>query len=124
MRHPRLWAIAGWTMVAAIVWLSVTPSPPEIDVENADKLEHLVAYGTLTFWFCQLHAAGRAQLAFVIAFIAMGIALEFVQGALAYRTFDTADMLANTIGAIAGSAVARAVGPGLFSRIERRLGIQ
>ena len=123
MRHPRLWAVAGWTMVAAIVWLSVTPSPPEIDVENADKLEHVIAYGTLTFWFCQLHAARRAQLAFVIGFIAMGVALEFVQGALAYRTFDTADMLANTIGALAGWAAARAIGPGLFGRIERRLGI-
>ena len=124
MRHPKLWAIAGWTMVAAIVWLSVTPSPPEIDVENADKVEHLLAYGTLTLWFCQLYAARRAQLAFVIGFIAMGVALEFVQGALAYRTFDTADMLANTIGVLAGWAVARALGPDLFGRIERRLGIQ
>ena len=106
-------------MVAAIVWLSVTPSPPEIDLENADKLEHFAAYGALTFWFCQLHAARRTQLAFLIGFIAMGVALEFVQGALAYRTFDTVDMVANTIGAFAGWAVARLVGPGLFGRIER-----
>ena len=108
-------------MVAAIVWLSVTPSPPEVELEHADKLEHLVAYGTLAFWFCQLHAGRRAQLAFVTGFIALGIALEFVQGALAYRSFDLADMLANTLGALAGWAIARAVGPDLFKRIERRL---
>ena len=123
MRHPRLWAVAGWTIVAAIVWLSVTPSPPEFELENADKLEHLIAYGALTFWFCQLHASHRAQFAFVIGFIAMGIALEFVQGALAYRTYDTADMIANAIGALAGWAVARATGSGLFARIERLLRI-
>ena len=109
-------------MVAGITWLSVTPSPPEIEIENADKLEHLIAYGALTFWFCQLHAARRTQFAFLTGFIAMGVGLEFVQGALAYRTFDTVDMLANTIGAVAGWAVARASGPGLFARIERRLG--
>ena len=122
MRHPRLWAVAGWTMVAAVVWLSATPTPLEIELEHADKLEHMVAYGALSFWFCQLHAARRTRLAFVIGFIAMGIALEFLQGALAYRTFDVYDMLANAIGAIAGWAVARATGPDLFARIERLLG--
>ena len=123
MRHPRLWAVAGWTMVAAVVWLSVTPSPPEFELENADKLEHLIAYGALTFWFCQLHASRRAQLAFVFGFVAMGIALEFVQGALAYRTFDTVDIFANAIGAFAGWGVAQAAGPGLFARIEGLLRI-
>ena len=109
-------------MVVGIVWLSVTPSPPELGLEHEDKLGHLIAYGALTFWFCQLHAARRTQLAFLVGFIAMGVGLEFVQGALAYRTFDTADMLSNTIGAITGWAAARAIGPDLFARIERRLG--
>ena len=122
MRHRRLWSIAGWTMVAVIVWLSVTPSPPEIELENADKFEHLLAYAALTFWFCQLHSARRTQFFFLIGFIAMGIALEFVQGMLAYRSFDPFDMLANAIGALAGWGVAWAVGPSLFARIERLLG--
>jgi glycopeptide antibiotics resistance protein len=32
----------------------------------------------------------------------MGVGLEFVQGWLAYRTFDTMDMAANTIGVLLG----------------------
>ena len=52
----------------------------------------------------------------------MGIGLEFVQGALTYRTYDEFDMLANAIGVIAGWAVARATGPNVLARIERLLG--
>lgn len=122
MRYPQLWAIAGWLMVGAIVWLSVTPSPPDAGFENADKLEHVIAYGVLTFWFCQVHAAPRVQLAFAAGFIALGVGLEFVQGALAYRTYDENDMLANAIGVVAGWAVARATGPNVFARIERLIG--
>ena len=36
----------------------------------------------------------------------MGIGLEFVQGALGYRTFDLFDMLANSLGVLIGWAVA------------------
>ena len=35
-------------------------------------------------------------------FVGMGIALEFVQGALGYRSFELADMAANTLGVAAG----------------------
>ena len=122
MRHPRLWAIAGWLIVGAIVWLSVTPNPPDPGFDQADKLEHVLAYGVVTFWFCQLHAAPRTQFAFAVGFIAMGVGLEFVQGALAYRTYDEFDMLANAIGVILGWVVARVTGPNVLARIERLLG--
>jgi glycopeptide antibiotics resistance protein len=36
----------------------------------------------------------------------MGIALEFVQGALGYRSFEVADMFANTFGVLIGWAIA------------------
>ena len=122
MRYPRLWAITGWLMVGAIVWLSVMPSPPDPGFENADKLEHVLAYGVLTFWFCQVHASARVQLVVALGFIAMGVGLEFVQGALAYRTYDEYDMIADTVGAVAGWAVARVVGPNVFARVERLIG--
>ena len=51
----------GWAMAAAIVWLSLTPSPPSLDVRMGDKLGHFLGYGSavktrltvaenLTFW--------------------------------------------------------------------------
>ena len=106
-------------MVATIVWLSVTPSPPKVELEHADKLEHVLAYGALMFWFSQLHTGWRARLACAIGLASMGVALEFVQGALGYRTYDEFDMLADAIGVAVGWAVAHASGADVFARIER-----
>ena len=114
---------AGWCMVAAILWLSVMPSPPDPGIEYGDKFEHVLAYGTLMFWFCQLHAGWRARLGYAIGFAAMGVALEFVQGGLAYRSYEEFDMVANVLGVAAGWMVAQASGPRVFARIERLIGV-
>jgi VanZ family protein len=94
---------AGWAWAAAIVWLSLTPSPPEIDIEKGDKLGHFAAYGLLMFWFAQLY---RVRVFYAIGFIAMGVGLEFLQGHLGYRTSEVFDMYANTLGVLLGWAAA------------------
>ena len=96
-----LWIAVGWAMVAAVVWLSLTPSPPKVDFEQSDKVGHLLAYGALMFWFAQLYAR-RARVLCAAGFVLMGIGLEFAQGALGYRTPEGLDMLANTLGVVAG----------------------
>ena len=96
----------GWLMVAAIIWLSLTPSPPALDVAFGDKLGHFAAYGSLMFWFCQLYARRITRVAYAAAFVAMGIALEFVQGATGYRSFELLDMAANTVGVLIGWGIA------------------
>lgn len=97
-----VWVAVGWGLVAAIVWLSLTPSPPKVDFAQSDKLGHLLAYGTLMFWFAQLYASRRTRLACAVGFAAMGVALEFVQGWTGYRDFDLYDMAANGIGVALG----------------------
>ena len=92
-------------MVAAVVWLSLTPEPPSLDFKESDKVGHFVAYGALMFWFSQLYQ-GRARLFYGAGFIAMGIGLEFVQGALGYRTYEVFDMYANALGVLLGWAAA------------------
>lgn len=91
-------------MVAAIVWLSLTPSPPKIDIEQGDKLGHFLGYGTIMAWFAWLYPARPARIGYALGFVAMGVALEFVQGALGYRTFEVFDMLANALGVMIGWA--------------------
>lgn len=55
----RLAALAGgWLLAAAIVWLSLTPSPPDPGIAYADKVGHFLAYGALMFWFALLYRAG------------------------------------------------------------------
>jgi len=119
MRWRGLGLAFGWVLVAAIVWLSLTPSPPKLEFEQSDKLGHLAAYGTLMFWFCQLYARRAPRLAYAVAFVAMGITLEFAQGETGYRSFELADMGANTLGVLLGWGLAVLTGADLVQRIER-----
>jgi len=107
-------------MAALIVWLSVTPSPPKFDfgVEEGDKFEHFAAYGTLMFWFCLLYSKRETRLAYAVLWIAMGVALEFVQRNLGYRSYDVFDMLANAIGVLIGWALAFAIPVGLAHKLR------
>jgi len=118
LRWRALWVAMGWAIVAGIVWLSLTPSPPKLDFTMGDKVGHFVGYGTLMLWFCQLYGSRRARLAFAIGFVAMGIALEFIQRATGYRNFELLDMLANAIGVLLGWSAARFLGSGLLARVE------
>jgi len=106
VRYRGYWLAGGWLVCAAIVWLSLMPSPPSVGFEYSDKLGHFVAYGALMYWFCQLYASRTARLGYGIGFAAMGIALEFIQGALGYRSFEVADMGANALGVLLGWAAA------------------
>jgi VanZ family protein len=107
MRAMRALGLAiGWALVATIIWLSVTPRPIELGVAHGDKLGHLLAYGSVMFWFCQLYGRGGTRAACAAGFIAMGVALEFVQLGLGYRSFEVADMAADALGVALGWLVA------------------
>ena len=94
----------GWLLAAAIVWLSLTPKPPDPGFSYGDKLGHFAAYALLMFWFGALYRAPRARVAYALLWVALGIALEFAQGAGGYRAYELADMAANTLGVLAGAA--------------------
>lgn len=99
---------AGWLLVLAVIWLSLTPSPPKVDFEESDKVGHLLAYGLIMFWFAQLYAARPARVGYAALFVLMGVTLEFIQGRLGYRTYEVFDMFANTAGVLLGWALALA----------------
>jgi len=99
--HRRIWLLLGWGMVAAVVVLSLIPLDVDLG-EGRDKLAHFAAYGSLSFWFGMLFGGRARQLRIALAFAALGVVLEFLQGLTGYRTFDPADMLANAIGAALG----------------------
>ena len=93
---------AGWGWAAAIVWLSLTPAPPEVDIAHSDKLGHFAGYGLLMFWFAQLYQQRKSRIAYALGFVAMGVGLEFLQGQLGYRTYEVFDMYANALGVLLG----------------------
>jgi VanZ family protein len=93
---------AGWAWAAAIVWLSLAPSQPDLGIEHGDKLEHVASYMLLMFWFAQLYIETRTRVAFAVGFIAMGVALELLQGQIPSRVTDAGDIGANALGVLLG----------------------
>jgi VanZ family protein len=92
----------GWLYAAAIVLLSLAPKPPDPGFEYGDKLGHLLSYGLLMFWFCFLYRERNTRLGYAALWIGMGVALEFAQGMTATRSFEFADMAANSLGVLLG----------------------
>lgn len=89
----------GWALVVALIWFSLTPKPP--DTGASDKLSHFLAYGALMFWFVLLYGRTRTRALYAAGFVAMGVAIEFIQPYTG-RQFEPADMLANTLGVALG----------------------
>jgi VanZ family protein len=121
LRWRTFWLALGWSIAAGIAWLSLTSSPPTLEVTLGDKIGHLGGYATLMFWFCQIYRSRRARLAYALGFSAMGIALEFLQDATGYRTFELPDMAANALGVLLGWAGAQLVGSEWLARWEAAL---
>jgi glycopeptide antibiotics resistance protein len=77
-----------------------------VDFAYSDKLGHFAAYGLLMFWFCKLYLERRTKALYGLSFVAMGVGLEYIQGALGFRTFEVFDMYANALGVLLGWALA------------------
>lgn len=108
LTYQKLWLSIGWLLIALIVYLSLTPHPFDpVHFHNSDKVEHLLAYGTLMAWFSQIYRHASQQIKIAMALITLGVTMEFLQGMTHYRTFDYADMLANSVGVLTGWVVAR-----------------
>ena len=103
LRLHGIWRALGIGLIAAVLTLSLMPMPVDVELpENGDKLGHLLMYGSLMFWFGVLYPAWRRRLAFALAFCALGIAIEFLQKMTPYRSFEVADMAANSVGVLIG----------------------
>lgn len=120
-RFLRLWQAFGWMMVLAIVAGSLVPSgvvEPVLPDWN-DKLIHIVAYAIVMFWFGMLDRAARRQAWWALGFVALGVAIEFAQGATGYRDFEVGDMTADAAGVALGWAFARTPLAGAIEWAER-----
>lgn len=122
LQYRSAWLAAGWLLVGLVAYLSLMPHPPEpLSFHYADKFEHGFAYASLSLWFCQIYLQARQRVAVVAALIALGITLEFLQGAGGYRMFEIADMAANSCGVLLGFLLVRTRTGRLFILIETAL---
>jgi VanZ family protein len=119
-RRRRIWLLLGWGMVASVFVLSLIPLNVDLE-EGRDKIAHFTAYGSMVFWFAMLFEGRARQAGIAVAFAAMGVAIEFLQGMTGYRSFEVADMIANGIGAALGWGLAQTPLRNVLAWAERLL---
>ncbi|MBL8514155.1 MAG: VanZ family protein [Betaproteobacteria bacterium] len=105
----------GVCIIVAIFVLSLMPSPP--GVPGSDKLHHFLAYGGCMFAWAMALARPKSRFIALLLICAMGVLIEVLQGWTGWRTFDVADMVANTLGALSGWVAAR-----IAAGLQRRFG--
>lgn len=116
MSYRPYWLALGWLLVAAVCWLSLTPSPVETGIDQGDKIGHLLAYFSLMAWWGQLDPR-RGRL--LVLFLFMGLLLEGLQGLTPTRQPSGLDMLANAAGAGLGWLATR-TWPDWLARLDRQ----
>ncbi|MBN1850336.1 MAG: VanZ family protein [Deltaproteobacteria bacterium] len=108
LKWIKFWLFLGWIFIGIVVFLSLDPSPPEMaGFTGLDKISHFVAYAFMMLWFgfCYLHGATYGHVG--IGLIVMGVALEFLQGLMGYRSMEFLDMAVNTFGVVFGWFLAK-----------------
>lgn len=117
-----LWLGVGWLGVVIVTFFSLAPNPPDIDFEEGDKVQHLIAYAGLMLWFAQVRTAPAERRVTAILLVGLGVALELVQGLTGYRSLSIVDMAANTGGVALGWLAAPPRMPNAFARVSTLLG--
>lgn len=122
--RPRVWLGIGWLLVLGVVVLSLIPlALPKTRVEDLDKLEHLIAYLAMMWWFAAL-SAPRRHLAIGLALCALGGAVEIAQSLTGWRAGEWYDFAADSLGVLIGWGLARLTGARPIVWLERRMGLQ
>ena len=89
-----------------IAYLSLKhPSGKPSPIPNLDKIEHFIAYFTLSAVISLTFKNRILKNGFLLFSLVFGISMEFIQGQLSYRDMSLEDGLANTIGIIMGTII-------------------
>jgi len=108
LRHPLFWKLLAWSLLATVVFLTLTPRPPKVSMVllSWDKAQHFLAYMVLT-WLFAMAWEGRRLIAWMAFLLCVGVTLEWLQGAMGIRVMELWDMLANSIGVGLGWLISR-----------------
>jgi VanZ family protein len=105
--HP--WAVSGWRgllalLLCAVTLLALSPVPPKGADFGGDKINHLLAFGTLGV--VAALAWRRTRWPVAAALLAYGGLIELLQSFTPRRQAEWADLLADAIGIALGLLLA------------------
>jgi VanZ family protein len=109
LKYRFFWLLVGYALVVLVVYLSLTSEPIDLYMgfKNQDKVYHAFAYFTLMSWFSQIYHRNVQRAQLIVAFVFLGILLEFLQGLTPNRDPDIADAMADTAGVLLGYVLTR-----------------
>ena len=122
--RPATWLAGGGALFVLIAIGSLLPAGGLPTVSDGfDKVEHFLGYALLSAYAVMLFARMRPQALAALGVIVFGIAIEFAQSAWTVdRLGDSADAMANALGALAGLCVAATPMARWLQRLDARLG--
>ncbi|WP_251006420.1 VanZ family protein [Stenotrophomonas sp. ISL-67] len=107
LRFARVWLGLWWLAIVVTIVVCLIPPPPLALPQNSDKVEHFLAYFLLASAAVQIYRTRAALLWASAGLVLLGVGIEFLQGALTTtRMADPMDALANSVGVLAGMAIA------------------
>ena len=106
LRHRRFWLVLWIAGMLFGVYLSLRPVPAVAPaIPHLDKLIHAGGYAALAAFAACLHT-GQARLRALAGVWLLGATIELAQGLLPTgRLMEAADLLANSVGIMLGSAL-------------------
>jgi len=115
-----LWLLIGYSLVSLVVFLSLTSSPVDtgLNFPYEDKLYHALAYFALMFWFGQIYHDAFKRNFIAVAFVFMGLLMEYLQSFDPARMAEFADMLANTSGVLIALLLSMTGAKNILLRLE------
>jgi len=104
LKFRLLWLFIGYVLVAIVTFLSLTSNPIDTGLQfpYEDKMYHAFAYFTLMAWFAQIYHGRTQRYLIAIVFIVMGCSFEYLQSLDVNRYAELADIVANSLGVLAG----------------------
>lgn len=102
LRRRGVWHVFGLAFVALVAYLSLAPKAPDAGTLAGINIGHVLAYAWLMFWYAQLFTRAVPRAGFALLFVALGIALEFMQALTPTRHFAVADMRDDALGVVGG----------------------
>ena len=122
MYYRQIWITLGICYIAFIVVASLSRTPDvNLHISYADKIIHFFIYFILVGWFAQLYQKPYSRWLILIGAVLLGMLIEYLQGMTAYRSFDYADEVANTIGAVCAYLLAKTRLDRLLTHFDQKL---
>jgi VanZ family protein len=117
VHDPRFkihWRVLLLLMLTVTCWFAFTPRPPGFEFKDADKFNHLMAFGSLAVAACLSRPpTARPWLVVLVSLLLFGLFIEAVQSQLPARSAEWGDVLADAAGIGLGLALMKLLTWGL-----------